>query len=256
MTALGFCSWTPALNGYLGVDFRSAEPRKVGSDISIYLSRLSRALLKPQQRLKIVRCFLLPRHLLVWGLATFGKLRVLDIKIRVAVRRWPNRVPNDVPTAFFHSPVASGGLGIPVLATTVSGLVFQRLRSLETSTVLQAIACHHTWATRRREWARHALTHDGVCLATKHLRDEWWSCRLHQSVDGFELRECRDSNLFSWWVDRGSHAFPSRDYVQYVHVLVNTFPIRIQISRGMWRELRHQMPCRLQFIRVGRAHHS
>jgi len=54
---------------YLGIDFRPAEPRKIDSDISIFLSRLSRALLKPQQRL--IRCFFLPRlyHSLVLGRA-------------------------------------------------------------------------------------------------------------------------------------------------------------------------------------------
>lgn len=222
---------------YLGVDFRPAGPRRVGSDISIYLSRLSRAPLKPQQRLKIVRCFLLPRlyHSLVLGRATLGKLRALDVATRAAVRKWL-RLPGDVPTAFFHSPVASGGLGIPALATTVPGLLLQRLRSLETSTApqVQAIA-QYIWAERRREWARRALTRDGVCLASKHLRGVWWSRRLHNSVDGFELRECPSSNLSSWWVDHGSHAIPGRDYVQYVHVLANTLPTRIRTSRGVRR---------------------
>ena len=223
---------------YLGVDFRPAGPKKVGSDISIYLSRLSRAPLKPQQRLKIVRCFLLPRlyHSLVLGRATLGKLRALDVTTRAAVRRWL-RVPNDVPTAFFHSPVSSGGLGIPALATTVPGLLLRRLRGLETSTApqVQAIA-HYTWAVRRGEWAQRALTREGVCLASKHLRDMWWSRRLHKSVDGFELRECPGSNLSSWWVDHGSHAIPGRDYGQYVHVLANTLPTRIRTSRGVRRE--------------------
>jgi len=73
-----------------------------------------------------------------------------------------------------------------------------------------------------------------VCLATKHLRDRWWFHRLHQSVDGYELR---DSNLSSWWVDHGSHAIPGRDYVQYVHVCANTLPTRMRTSRGVRREL-------------------
>lgn len=230
---------------YLGVDFRPAGPKRVGSDISVYLSRLSRAPLKPQQRLKIVRCFLLPRlyHSLVLGRATLGKLRALDVTTRAAVRRWL-RLPGDVPTAFFHSPVSSGGLGIPALATTVPGLLLHRLRGLETSTSpqVQAVA-HYTWAERRREWAQRALTRDGVCLASKHLRDTWWSRRLHQSVDGFELRECSSSNLSSWWVDHGSHAIPGRDYVQYVHVLANTIPTRIRTSRGVRRE-RYATECR------------
>jgi len=237
-------TWLPQLDTaaewrYLGVDFRPAGPRRVGSDISIFLSRLSRAPLKPQQRLKIVRCFFLPRlyHSLVLGRATLGKLRALDVQTRAAVRRWL-RLPSDTPTAFFHAPASSGGLGIPALATTVPGLLLQRLRSLESSTSPQVRAITlSTWVVRRLEWARRALTRDGVCMASKHLRDRWWSHRLHQSVDGFELRECRDSNLSSWWVDHGSHAIPGRDYVQYVHVRANTLPTRIRTSRGVRREM-------------------
>lgn len=237
-------SWLPQLDTaaewrYLGVDFRPAGPRRVGSSISLYLSRLSRAPLKPQQRLKIVRCFLIPRlyHSLVLGKVTLGKLRALDIQTRAAVRKWL-RLPKDVPTAFFHSPVSSGGLGIPALATTVPGLLYQRLRSLESSSApqVQAIA-QHIWVVRRREWARNALTRDGTCLASKHLRERWWSRRLYQSVDGYELRECQDSNLSSWWVDHGSHAIPGRDYVQHVHVRVNSLPTRIRTSRGIRRGL-------------------
>jgi len=223
----------------LGIDFRPAGPRKVGSNISTFLSQLSRAPLKPQQRLKIIRCFFLPRLYLslVLGRATLGKLRALDIQTRAAVRGLL-RLPKDVPTAFFHAPVSSGGLGIPALATTVPGLLFQRLRSLESSIAphVRAIT-HSTWVVRRREWALHALTRDGVCMASKNLRDRWWSHRLHQSVDGFELRECRDSNLSSWWVDHGSHAIPGRDYVQYVHVRANTLPTRIRTSREVRREM-------------------
>lgn len=237
-------AWLPQLDTaaewrYLGVDFRPAGPKKVGSDISTYLSRLSRAPLKPQQRLKIVRCFLLPRlyHSLVLGRATLGKLRALDISTRAAVRRWL-RLPKDVPTAFFHSPVAGGGLGIPAMATTVPGLLHQRLRNLETSTAPQVRAvANETWATRRLEWARRALTRDGVCMTSKRLRDGWWAHRLHESTDGYELRECARSNLSSWWVDHGSHAIPGRDYVQYVHVRANTLPTRIRASRGQRRGL-------------------
>lgn len=224
---------------YLGVNFRPAGPRRVGSDISVYLNRLSSAPLKPQQRLKIIRCFLLPRlyHSLVLGRATLGKLRALDISTRAAVRRWL-RLPKDVATAFFHSPVSRGGLGIPAMATTIPGLLLERLRGLESSSAPQVRAIiNSTWVTRRREWARRALTRDGVCLASKRLRDGWWSHRLYQSVDGFELRECSGTNLSSWWVDSGSLAVPGRDFVQYVHVRANSLPTRIRTSRGVRREL-------------------
>jgi len=105
-------TWLPQLDTaaewrYLGIDFRPAGPRKVGSDISIFLGRLSRATLKPQQRLKIVRCFFLPRlyHSLVLGRSTLGKLKALDVQTRAAVRGWL-QLPKNVPT-FFHALVSA-----------------------------------------------------------------------------------------------------------------------------------------------------
>ena len=43
-----------------------------------------------------------------------GALKSVDITVRKSVRRWLNLL-HDVPNAYFHAPVAEGGLGIPSL---------------------------------------------------------------------------------------------------------------------------------------------
>ncbi|KAK2577612.1 hypothetical protein KPH14_012895 [Odynerus spinipes] len=231
---------------YLGVDFQPAGPKKVGSDLSIYLDRLTRAPLKPQQRLKILRCFLIPRlyHALILGRVTLGKLNALDLQTRAAVRRWL-RLPHDVPNGFMHAPITSGGLGIPAMSTSVPGLLYDRLNSLGHSTSPQVRgSLESLWVAQRLQWAKKALTRDGACLSTKYRRDKWWTQRLHAAVDGFELRECSKSSLSSWWIDGGCHAIPGRDYVQHVHVRINALPSRMRTTtRGRDRTL-HATRCR------------
>ncbi|KAK2575344.1 hypothetical protein KPH14_012788, partial [Odynerus spinipes] len=222
---------------YLGVDFQPAGPKKVGSNLTTLLSRLTVAPLKPQQRIKILRCFLLPRlyHALVLGQATLGKLRALDVQTRAAVRRWL-RLPKDTPTGFFHASTASGGLGIPALTTSIPGLLLGRLGNLSRSAApdIRAVA-ESAWVTRRLRWATNVLTHEGAVLSSKYLRKKWWSQKLHTSADGWELRECPKTTLSSWWVDGGSHAIPGRDFVQHVHVRINSLPTLVRTSRGLRR---------------------
>lgn len=225
---------------YLGIDFCPTGPKKVKTDLAIFLDRITKAPLKPQQRLILVRCFLLPRiyHALVLGRATLGKLRALDLQIRAAVRRWL-RLPKDTPTGFMHASVRGGGLGIPALSTTIPGLMRQRLLSLKLSRApqIRAIA-ESSWVERRLRWATNALTRDTGILSSKYLRDSWWTRRLHNSADGFELRESHKSPLSTRWMDADSLNIPGRDFVQYVHVRINALPTLIRTSRGARRNER------------------
>jgi len=94
---------------YLGVNFQPSGPRTLLGDLTGLLDNLTRALLKPQQRLKALRCFLIPRfyHGLVLGRANIGRLRALDLQVRAAVRRWL-RLPHDTSVCFFHASVRDG----------------------------------------------------------------------------------------------------------------------------------------------------
>ena len=81
-----------------------------GERIQKSLHSISRAPLKPCQRLFILKKHLLPS--LVHGL-TFNKiarkaLKVADVAIRGAVRRWL-RLPKDTTNAFLHASAKFGG---------------------------------------------------------------------------------------------------------------------------------------------------
>lgn len=119
---------------YLGVRFAVTGPVIQGIEMLPLLERIIRAPLKPQQGLKILRTYLIPRftHSLVLGHTSYSLLRKLDRQVRAAVRRWL-RLPNDIPGAFFHSPIKQGGLGILSFETTIPRLTLARLEQLKTS---------------------------------------------------------------------------------------------------------------------------
>lgn len=223
---------------YLGVDFRPIGPKRVGGTLAIELERLTKAPLKPQQRLLILRAFLLPRlyHKLVLAGSTLGKLRALDMQVRLAVRKWLH-LPHDIPKAYFHTPAPNGGLGLPSFETTVPCLMRERLSNLAESSLPAARAAHEGyWVSKRILWSDRALTKaNGVTLASSKEAVRWWSQALYSSVDGFELRECGKTNISSSWV-YGGMALSGRDYVQYHHVRINALPTRIRTSRGIRRQ--------------------
>lgn len=230
---------------YLGVDFRPIGPKKAGGTLMRELERITRAPLKPQQRLHIIRSFLLPRlyHRLVLAGTTLGKLRSLDLQVRSAARNWL-RLPPDVPKAYFHAPVREGGLGLPSFETSVPSQIIERFEGLAQSTSPAARAAHEeVWVQKRIRWAYHALTKkDGEALRSKQDVDRWWSKSLHGSVDGHELRESAKVSASSSWVQWGM-ALSGRDYVQYHHVRINSLPTLTRTSRGV-RRIAANIACR------------
>ncbi|KAK7871544.1 hypothetical protein R5R35_010346 [Gryllus longicercus] len=218
---------------------------KTAQDLRTLLERVTKAPLKPQQRLKILRSFLIPKlyHGIVLSGTTIKRLRQLDLQNRAAVRRWL-RLPHDVAKGFFHATVADSGLGIPALETSVPALMHDRLSALASSDVpMFAAVGASEWAKKRLLWASRLLRRDGVDLTSKTRRDNYWRDKLHVSVDGRELRECHKSNLSTRWVDSDAHRIPGRDYVQHIHTRINCLPTAVRVSRGVRRASR-DVKCR------------
>ena len=91
------------LGAQVGVDLEGSNPRKqlvAGQD------KLSRASLKPQQRMQLLREHLLPKfyHQLVLLKPSSKSLCALDYEVRSAVKRWL-KVKEQCPRTFIHSEV-------------------------------------------------------------------------------------------------------------------------------------------------------
>ena len=100
---------------YLGTDINALRAKEsVQARLSLWLERLSKAPLKPQQRLRLLADHVLPKltHHLVLADSVSGRLlRKLDWSVRKSVRGWLH-FPHDVSNDFIHSKVKDGGLGV------------------------------------------------------------------------------------------------------------------------------------------------
>ncbi|KAI4472905.1 hypothetical protein M0804_015563 [Polistes exclamans] len=174
------------------VNFRPIGPKMVVGTLTVELQRITKAPLKPQQRLYIIRSILLPRlyHRLVLAGTTLGTMKSLDRQVRSSARKWLRLLP-DVPKVYFHAPTREGGFGLPSFETAVPCSIIERLDSMAQSTSPAARAAYdEAWVQNRIRWACRALTkNNGEALRSKQHVDRWWSEALHKSVDGRELRE-------------------------------------------------------------------
>jgi len=98
--------------------------RKVGEAVTHSLEeglkQLSKAPLKPKQRLFLLRVDLILGLYHETALSKYSKglLKYLDRTARAAVRRWLH-LPHDVPQPLFHAPTGEGGLGLPELLVQI-----------------------------------------------------------------------------------------------------------------------------------------
>ncbi|CAH8521965.1 unnamed protein product [Dicrocoelium dendriticum] len=136
---------------YLGLRFKWKGRCQVRSTAVLagWSNEISRAPLKLQQRLDMVRDFGFPKmpHELVLGNAHRNTLRQMDKMVRSKVREWM-RYPKDVSLPFFYTSRGLGGLGLlswSILVPFSQRAKFGRLCSSPSSLVrglLESAACN------------------------------------------------------------------------------------------------------------------
>ena len=120
---------------YLGIQFDPTGKLSLAkSDLDEMLKKLSLAPLKPQQKLVLLKSYVIPRYLhkLVLGRITKGLLTSLDMCVKAKVKEWL-RLPADVADGFLYASQKNGGLGIPKLSLQIPILILKRLRKLAKS---------------------------------------------------------------------------------------------------------------------------
>lgn len=244
---------------YLGVEFEATGSTTLEGGINEALRNISKAPLKPQQRLQILRAHLIPKflHGLVLGNVRDNRLRMLDVQIRGAVRNWL-RLPGDVPNAYFHAAVRDGGLAIPSLRAGIPDLISRRFGRLSSSSWPVAVAASKSERILNKlRWSKRQLL--------KYSRDDpfgpspsvraYWRQSLHASVDGFELREAGRTPASTKWIRERCHGISGRDFVQFVHTHINALPSRVRNSRGRRVGRESELNCRaLCMVRETTAH--
>ncbi|VDL91436.1 unnamed protein product [Schistocephalus solidus] len=197
---------------YLGVPFSYRGKVTVGHRpiLAGMLDELSRAPLKPQQRVSLLKRHLLPSilHELILGAVHRNTLKRLDTQVRQSVRRWL-RLPSDTPAAFLHAPVNDGGLGVPCLAVLVPFAKRRRLDSVLASKepAVRAAATVPSALSGVRLAAQPVRLGHSV-LASKEDARVYWKSALYSSADGRPLAAFAKSACASYWLSSPVRVFP------------------------------------------------
>lgn len=219
---------------YLGVIFEGA--RLMESKCSIYedLKKLTAAPLKPQQRLLLLKQYLLPRyyHGLVLGRTTKKMLEKADLHVRNFVRGWL-RLPRDTPLGYFYSTVKDGGIGIPHLTYRIACTKQRRLLKLaESDSEISRAASVMPIVERQLAWCANTLS--ALIEPTSRGINRFWRDKLYSSIDGKDLSLLKEIGPSCDWV-RNTSAITGSDYVHFHHVRINSLPSRARCNRGVTR---------------------
>lgn len=230
---------------YLGLQFSTAgrclfNPRR---HLEEHINTITRAPLKPQQRLYALSTILLPAlyHGLALSRTRMGALKALDTTTRAAARRW-FRLPADTPIGYFHAPVAVGGLGIPSARWMGPSLRRRRILALQKmgpsidNTGLEEV--QREVATLERH-----LTWDGRPLKTTVQLGEMWAARLHAAVDGAALATSASTRGQHQWVTDATRLLPGRDFINAVRARINALPTKARRNRGREGDRRCRAGC-------------
>lgn len=219
---------------YLGINFTPDGRCKYypAGEVQPRLDRLTRAPLKPQQRLHALRIYLIPQlhHKLTLGSITIGGLRKTDVLIRKAVRKWLN-LPDDVPVAFFHASTNDGGLDIPSVRWTGPMLRLNRLVELRIPNLERSLTAN-TFLASEIDSVSKRLRVNGAVLKTSDAIKKMWSQKLYNSVDGGGLREAAQVPYAHRWIREPTKLLSGRDFINCVKIRINAFPTRSRTTRG------------------------
>lgn len=215
---------------YLGIPF-SAEGRTTvhpEKQLEEALYKLTKAPLKPQQRLFGLRVMVLPGlyHLLTLGFTTLSRLRKIDTMTRAAARKWLS-LPHDTPNAFFHADVRDGGLSIPSMRWLMPLHRRVRLKNL-----IQDFQTVDPYLTREIQATTRRLTENRSTIETAEQLKKRWAQILHATIDGRCLKESNRIPCQHRWVTDGSRLLSGKDFINMIKLRINAMPTRSRTSRG------------------------
>nr|BAC82590.1 reverse transcriptase [Ciona intestinalis] len=225
---------------YLGINIDAQGARNDAARILTEgLAELSRAPLKPQQRLYLLRVHLLPKlqHGLVLSSCAKRALTYLDKSVRSAIRRWLT-LPKDTPTAFYHAKACDGGLGITRLEHTIPILKRNRMMKLtlsEDPVIMELVKL--TYFTNLLHKYSNVKLLNSWPVTDKDSLARAEASMLHTSVDGRGLSNCSDVPRQSDWVTNGASLLSGRDFIGAIKVRGNLLPTKVSAARGRQREI-------------------
>lgn len=200
------------------------------------LAELSKAPLKPYQRLEILKTFAIPKltHELVLGNAHRNTLRKMDVLVRTAVRGWL-RLPKDTPLGYLHATIPDGGIGIPCLTSIIP--VLQRTRYTKilsnTSEVTAMVRQQKSFEVLQKS-INIPIRIGPATVTTKSEDREAWRDHLFNSIDGKDLNTSLTDKSSHYWLLRPQNVFP-RLHLRGIQLRGGVLPTKSRRARGVER---------------------
>lgn len=231
---------------YLGIKFNAngrlisdAKPKLVKD-----LELLTKAPLKPQQRLWALKVIVIPGILYrgTLGNSTAGYLRSLDCVIRAYVRRWL-RLPGDCPNGYFHAAVADGGLGIHPIRYKAMVDRLARLQKLEKSAYITGPEAAR-YLQRQISIAENRLR-DGAnrIMSNADLLRGFLRELLYKSFDGRPLETSSKVPGQHRWVEEPTRFLSGADYMNCIRARIAALPTAARCARGRLKEKQCRAGC-------------
>lgn len=225
---------------YLGLQFNwkgRIVPKHTGK-LDALLQELTRAPLKPYQRLQLLKFHAVPKftHELVLGHAHRNTLKKLDSLTRAAVRQWL-RLPHDTPLGYLHAHVRDGGLGIPCFSTSIPLLQQKRFEKIAANpaTIFQVMQRQDSFRTQGRRLDKPCRLNTAVVTSKAEVREGWGDV-LSNSVDGRELRYPEVDKASHEWLLRPARVFP-RLHMRGIQLRGGLLPTKARSGRGNNRQV-------------------
>ena len=226
---------------YLGI--KTGAGTKVGTEVTYkldqHLMQLSKAPLKPQQRLFFLRVHVIPGlyHELVLCRYSKSLLVNLDRKVRLSVRRWLH-LPHDVPKPMFHAHTAEGGLGLPELAVQVPLMrrarvdaLFRRASENRDAVLSAIIAMSKPLRREQQRWAQGVQCYSQN-VTSRATKERATAAALHVSRDGVGLTDCNEVPAVSRWVSSGTMFMSGKSFIDAVKVRTGSLIQRQEPLKG------------------------
>lgn len=206
-------------------------------ELMVLLERVSRAPLKPHQRIYTLKTHVLPRfqHRLMFEKVTDKCLKRLDIEIRKCVRSWL-KLPKDTATVAFYTDVISGGLGLLCLKDRIPLLKRQRNERMRTSNdpLIQLLVDQEPTKSRLNNWKRRCK-YRGSPYTDKQELGELYRQDLWTTCDGkglYNPTKLRDNKSSVHQLDGPVTSLSAAQYIGAIGTRLNTLATPLRKNRG------------------------
>lgn len=226
---------------YLGVHYTplgAVDPRASVSKLRLALTSLSKAPLKPQQKVVMLRSHLIPRFLHSF---TYTECypKCLSQQDRL-IRRWLKttlKLPASLSSDFFYLPTKEGGLGIGKLYDIVG---FAKIRlynmfarsgdvCLQYLVDTQGSSMHARWCQAMKVSYRPPLA--DLNKRKIVLKDEGRD-RFIQTVHGSGHEVFQSSPITNHWLTGQTRIMRGSTFIRSIQMRTNTIPTRVSTTRG------------------------